>query len=63
MAGIMGVHISKDVDLASAAAGGALIALSSTALMALLGKVSGMSGVMHSVIVGKNGASTGWRMR
>lgn len=57
------VTLSAQMDLGSAVAGGVLVALSSTAMLALTGKISGISGIMHSWLTAKNIAHKGWRVR
>ena len=57
------IVLSKDVDFTQAIAGGALIAVSSSLFLALTGKISGMSGVLHAWVTAKNQAQRGWRLR
>lgn len=57
------ITLSKDMDFGRAIIGGTLIALSSTAFVALAGKITGISDILSTLISGKNAAHRGWRLR
>lgn len=54
------MHISPATEILSGAAGGALIALSSTALLLLKGRVSGMSGITAQALTTKLACPASW---
>ena len=60
MAPAFSLSVSPDSSLLTGVAGGLVIALSSTGLMALAGKVSGMSGIIGSLVSGEGDGT--WRV-
>jgi uncharacterized membrane protein YedE/YeeE len=55
------LSISPNSNLLAGAAGGLLIAMSTSALLGLVGEMATISGVLHSLSHGRDGALTSWR--
>lgn len=57
----MSITISPQTNILAGAAGGLLIAGSTTLLLSLIGEMATMSGLVHAMLRVRDGALTGWR--
>jgi uncharacterized membrane protein YedE/YeeE len=56
------MHLSAGTSLAAGLAGGVIIGVASSSLLALSGKITGISGIVHSLVHGRRGALGSWRV-